>query len=201
MPEGEVSLPRHTFAEYHSALIEPWDGPTAVTYTDGRIVGTILDRNGLRPARYVVLDNGFVILSSEVGAVAYDKARVIQKGKLVPGEIFCVDTTRGAVMNDYEVTALFHSTRKPYDRWVLENLISLDEIVSRRAGHREAGGAAHEHQQTMSRGQRQPARSLAGAAAIELRLFSEGIVVVLRPMVLHGQEPVGSMGTTPPPPP
>ena len=80
LPEGEVGPERRAFYQYHSALIEPWDGPAAVTYTDGRIVGTILDRNGLRPARYVVLDNGYVISASEAGAVAYDEARVDPQG-------------------------------------------------------------------------------------------------------------------------
>jgi hypothetical protein len=84
---GEVTPERRAFYEYHSALMEPWDGPAAVTYTDGRIVGTIMDRNGLRPARYVVLDNGLVISASEVGAVAYDESRVIKKGRIGPGQI------------------------------------------------------------------------------------------------------------------
>ncbi len=84
MPEGEVTPERRAFYQYHSALMEPWDGPAAVTYTDGRIVGTILDRNGLRPARYVVLDNGIVISASEAGAVDYDEGRVIQKGRIGP---------------------------------------------------------------------------------------------------------------------
>ena len=73
--------------------MEPWDGPAALTYTDGRIVGTLLDRNGLRPARYVVLDNGYVISASEMGAVRYEEDRVIRKGRIGPGQIFCVDTT------------------------------------------------------------------------------------------------------------
>ena len=107
MPEGEVTPERRAFYEYHSSLMEPWDGPAAVTYTDGRIVGTIMDRNGLRPARYVVLDNGIVICASESGSVAYDESRVIKKGRIGPGQIFCVDTTRGAVMDDEEITQKF----------------------------------------------------------------------------------------------
>ena len=115
MPEGEVTPERRAFYEYHSALMEPWDGPAAVTYTDGRIVGTIMDRNGLRPARYVVLDNGLVISASEVGAVAYDESRVIKKGRIGPGQILCVDTTRGAIMEDEEITQRFAASR-PYDK-------------------------------------------------------------------------------------
>ena len=130
LPEGEVTPERRAFYEYHSALVEPWDGPAAVTYTDGRIVGTIMDRNGLRPARYVVLDNGIVISASEVGAVHYDESRVIKKGRLGPGQIFCVDTTRGAIMDDEEITQKF-AARRPYDKWIKENLVQLDELVRR----------------------------------------------------------------------
>jgi glutamate synthase (ferredoxin) len=187
MPEGEVSPSRRAFYQYHSALIEPWDGPAAVTYTDGRIVGTILDRNGLRPARYVVLDNGIVISSSEVGAVDYDEGRVIQKGRLGPGQIFCVDTTRGVVMTDQEITHYF-STRKPYDRWVQENLVSLDERVSRAAASPMAATpAVNSLQPTLVQKQ------------LAFGYSSEEVVVVLRPMVVNGQEPVGSMGDDSPP--
>ncbi len=128
LSEREVTPERRAFYQYHSALVEPWDGPAAITYTDGRFVGTILDRNGLRPARYVVLDNGYVISSSEVGAVAYDEARVVKKGSLGPGQIFCVDTGRGMIMEDEEITQHFAS-RQPYDRWVQQNLIDLDALV------------------------------------------------------------------------
>lgn len=191
MPEGEVSPSRRAFYQYHSALIEPWDGPAAVTYTDGRIVGTILDRNGLRPARYVLLDNGIVIQSSEVGAVAYDEARVVEKGKLGPGEIFCVDTTRGAVMDDYEITHYF-STRKPYDRWVLENLVRLDDVVARS----KASADGVTPPATNGNGH-------VGAPLAQQQLAfgysSEEIVVVLRPMVVVGQEPIAAMGDDAPP--
>ncbi len=132
LPEGESSPERRAFYQYHSALIEPWDGPAAVTYTDGRIVGVILDRNGLRPARYVVLDNGLVISASEAGAVAYDEARVVRKGRLGPGQIMCVDTTSGLIMGDEEITRYF-ATRRPYDRWVKDNLVNLDERIKQDA--------------------------------------------------------------------
>ncbi len=129
LPEGEVTPERRAFYEYHSALMEPWDGPAAVTYTDGRVVGTIMDRNGLRPARYVMLDNGLVICASEVGSVTYDEGRVVRKGRVGPGQIFCVDTARGALMDDEEITQKFAS-RRPYDRWIKENLLPLDDIVA-----------------------------------------------------------------------
>lgn len=190
MPEGEVSPDRRAFYQYHSALVEPWDGPAAVTYTDGRIVGSILDRNGLRPARFVVLDNGYVICASEAGVVDYDESRVVRKGRLGPGQIFCVDTTRGVIMDDAEITQYF-ATRRPYDRWVKENLVVLDEEIARAARLNEGGALAGE----------MPKPEIANLAQrqISFGYTSEEMIVVLRPMVADGQEPVGAMGDDTPP--
>ena len=193
LPEGETGPERRAFYQYHSALIEPWDGPAAITYTDGRIVGTILDRNGLRPARYAVLDNGYVISASEAGSVDYDESRVIRKGRLGPGQIFCIDTTRGAIMEDAEITAYF-ATRRPYDRWVNENLVDLNDEIARAARWGEApaitGAAAHGHAK--------PAAALT-QRQVSFGYTSEEMVVILRPMVTDGQEPVGAMGDDTPP--
>lgn len=190
MPEGEVSPDRRAFYQYHSALMEPWDGPAAVTYTDGRVVGTILDRNGLRPARFVVLDNGYVISASEAGVVDYDEARVVRKGRLGPGQIFCVDTSRGVIMDDAEITNYF-ATRRPYDRWVKENLVALDEEIARAAKLPDAETTTPisntEHDASLV--QRQ----------VSFGYTSEEMVVVLRPMVSDAQEPVGAMGDDTPP--
>ncbi len=206
LPEGEVSPERRAFYQYHSALMEPWDGPAAVTYTDGRIVGTILDRNGLRPARFVVLDNGYVISASEAGVVDYDEARVVRKGRLGPGQIFCVDTTRGVIMDDAEITRYF-ATRRPYDRWVKDNLVVLDEEIARAA--REGITFAPVREGTgSSNGARTNGKvngHAAGAPTLAQRQVSFGytseeMVVVLRPMVTDGQEPVGAMGDDTPAP-
>lgn len=197
MPEGEVTPERRAFYQYHSALMEPWDGPAAVTFTDGRVVGTILDRNGLRPARYVVLENGYVISASEAGVVGYDEGRVVEKGRLGPGQIFCVDTARGVILKDEEITNHF-ATRRPYDRWIKENLVSLGERVksnewrvasSASNGHfAEAGNTQHATRNTLT--QRQ----------IAFGFTSEEVVVVLRPMITDAKEAVGSMGDDTPPP-
>jgi glutamate synthase (ferredoxin) len=201
LPVGEVSPTRRAFYQYHSALIEPWDGPAAVTFTDGRVVGTILDRNGLRPARFVVLDNGIVISSSEAGAVDYDEGRVVRKGSLGPGELFCVDTTRGLVMDDQEITHYF-ATRRPYDRWVEENLVSLDERIARGGQPAPAPGGGNGHANG-AHGNGQAIGSGAADGLVNRQLAygysSEEIVVVLRPMVVNGQEPVASMGDDAPP--
>ncbi|MCX6046068.1 MAG: glutamate synthase large subunit [Chloroflexi bacterium] len=189
MPLGEISPERRAFYQYHSALMEPWDGPAAVTYTDGRIVGTILDRNGLRPARYVILDSGFVISSSEVGAVAYDEGRVVQKGRLGPGQIFCVDTTRGVVMTDNEITHHF-ATRKPYDRWIKENLVVLADQVTKEHGQKV--------EPSLPAALRLPPAPIVTRQAA-FGYTSEELVVVLRPMVTEAKEPIGSMGDDAPP--
>src|SRR5678815_68202 len=83
---------RRAFYEYHSSLMEPWDGPAAVAFTDGRVIGAVLDRNGLRPARYLVRDDGLVVMASETGVIDIDPMHVVQKGRLQPGKIFLVDT-------------------------------------------------------------------------------------------------------------
>ncbi len=211
LPEGEVSPERRAFYQYHSALLEPWDGPAAVTYTDGRIVGTILDRNGLRPARYVVLDNGYVISSSEAGAVEYDEGRVVRKGRLGPGQILCVDTTRGVIMDDAEITRYF-AARKPYDRWVKENLVSLDNRVAQQdlastdqiisgqianaGGHNGVNGHAAA---TNGHGALRTDEPSLVQRQIGFGYTSEEMVVVLRPMVTDAKEPIGSMGDDTPP--
>jgi glutamate synthase (ferredoxin) len=200
MPEGEVTPERRAFYEYHSSLMEPWDGPAAVTYTDGRIVGTIMDRNGLRPARYVVLDNGLVISASESGAVAYDESRVIKKGRIGPGQIFCVDTTRGAVMDDEEITQKF-AARRPYHKWLQENLVPLDEIVAsyrRQHAAAEAGANGHAKSNGSPVAGERPAEELSNRQA-SFGYTSEEMIVVLRPMLTTGQEPVGAMGDDTPP--
>ena len=201
MPAGEITPERRAFYEYHSALIEPWDGPAAVTYTDGRIVGTVLDRNGLRPARYVVLDNGYVISASEIGSVGYDESRVVRKGRLGPGQIFCVDTGRGVIMEDEEITQRFAS-RKPYDTWVRDNLVVLDKIVAQQpavvieeAGDGKSAKGANGRNGHVVNG----AGAQQGSAPLTNRqasfgYTSEEIVVVLRPMLTDAKEPVGAMG-------
>ncbi|HXF64176.1 MAG TPA: glutamate synthase central domain-containing protein, partial [Caldilineaceae bacterium] len=209
LPDAEVGPERRAFYQYHSALMEPWDGPAAVTYTDGRVVGTIQDRNGLRPARYVVLDNGYVISASEAGAVEYDEARVIRKGRIGPGQIFCVDTTRGVIMDDAEITHYF-ATRRPYDRWVQENLVVLDEEIARAARQEapalsgmewkaSAIGVAGGNGAEPNGASKPESRPTLVQRQLSFGYTSEEMVVVLRPMVAEGHEPVGAMGDDAPP--
>lgn len=198
MPEGDVTPERRAFYEYHSALLEPWDGPASITYTDGHIVGTIMDRNGLRPARYVVLENGLVISGSEMGAVSYAESLVSRKGRLGPGQIFCVDTKLGVVMDDSEIKRLI-SNRRPYGQWLADNLVSLEPIVLKSRRIREArilrsrirqpNGAEKVPAQLKS-----PEKHSLVRRQMAFGFTAEEMVVVLRPLLTNGTEPVGAMG-------
>ncbi|HEX4760484.1 MAG TPA: glutamate synthase large subunit, partial [Thermoleophilaceae bacterium] len=115
------------FYAYHSCLIEPWDGPAAVAFTDGRVIGATLDRNGLRPGRWQVTRDGFVVLASETGVLPADPAEVVAKGRLQPGKIFLVDVENGRIVDDGEVKHAI-ATRKPYGCWYAERTVHLDDI-------------------------------------------------------------------------
>ena len=121
---------QRAFYHYHSCLQEPWDGPAALSFTDGTVVGSVLDRNGLRPARFVILDDGTVIMSSEAGAVEVDESRVLQKGRLRPGEMLAVDTAAGLIENDAQIVKRFVA-RQPYGKWLDENLVTLERMEQR----------------------------------------------------------------------
>src|SRR4051794_19164002 len=127
--EGRTDLPQHVqdFYAYHSCLMEPWDGPAAVAFTDGRVIGATLDRNGLRPGRWQVTTDGFVVLASETGVLEYPAEEIKQKGRLQPGKLFFVDVENGRVVNDgdvkYEV-----ATQKPYGDWYRDCTVHLDEM-------------------------------------------------------------------------
>jgi glutamate synthase (ferredoxin) len=123
----DASPEQRAFYHYHSCLQEPWDGPAALSFTDGTIVGSVLDRNGLRPARYVILDDGIVIMSSEAGAVEVDERHVVQKGRLRPGEMLAVDTAAGLIENDVQIVNRFVA-RQPYGEWLDENLVTLEQV-------------------------------------------------------------------------
>ncbi|MCY2930238.1 MAG: glutamate synthase large subunit [Planctomycetota bacterium] len=173
-----ISTDKRAFYEYHAAIMEPWDGPAAMVFTDGRMVGGTLDRNGLRPARYVVTTDGLVILASEAGVVDVPPDRTLAKGRLRPGRMFLVDTVERRIVLDNEIKGRV-ARQRPYRRWLMENLVEL-------------------------RGLFVPARSMPPEAASltqRLRAFGytrEDLRVILAPMATNAQEPVGSMGTDTP---
>jgi glutamate synthase domain-containing protein 2/glutamate synthase domain-containing protein 1/glutamate synthase domain-containing protein 3 len=115
------------YYEYHSFLLEPWDGPASIAFTNGRVIGAVLDRNGLRPSRYVVTKDGFVVMASEVGVVDIEPENVLIKERLHPGKIFCVDLEEGRILDDAEIKAKYVS-RRPYRRWVETRRVVLDDL-------------------------------------------------------------------------
>lgn len=169
------------FYEYHSCLTEPWDGPAALAFTDGVRVGVALDRNGLRPNRYLVTEDGLVVAGSEAGIVPVDDARVQLKGKLGPGQALVVDTERGVVMRDLQVKGEL-AVRRPYGAWVRRGIRRLKGSGSRK----EAGQAGTERFFLL------PSSLILQQAAFGYT--SEELVMVLRPMIETGAEAIGSMG-------
>ena len=173
----EMDRARRAFYQYHSMSMEPWDGPACVTFTDGTIIGAVLDRNGLRPGRYSVTDDGLVVLSSETGVLDLDPARVVRKGRLQPGRMFLVDTAEGRIVRDDEIKAELAATL-PYEEWLHAGLIHLKSLPEREHIVYPASSVTR-RQQTF------------GYTQEELR-------VLLTPMARVGGEPLGSMGTDSP---
>jgi glutamate synthase (NADPH/NADH) large chain len=169
---GAMDSERRAFYRYHASLMEPWDGPAAVVFTDGTVAGAVLDRNGLRPARYWVTDDGLVILASEVGVLDIDPSRVVRKGRLQPGRMFLVDTAQGRIVEDDEIKAEL-AAEHPYAAW-LERQVDLDDLPPRVM-------LTPQHASVV-RFQR-----LFGYTNEELRL-------IVGPMAATGAEPIGSMG-------
>jgi glutamate synthase domain-containing protein 2/glutamate synthase domain-containing protein 1/glutamate synthase domain-containing protein 3 len=173
-----ISTDKRAFYEYHAAIMEPWDGPAAMLFTDGRLVGGTLDRNGLRPSRFLVTTDGLVVLASEAGVIEFPPEQIERKGRLQPGRMFLVDTEEGRIVEDNEIKGKI-ARQKPYRRWLEENRIEL-------------------------RGLFQPAKPEwidANQLAQRLRAFGytrEDLLAILAPMAANGQEPVGSMGTDTP---
>jgi len=168
---------RRAFYQYHSSLIEPWDGPASVSFTDGRIIGSVLDRNGLRPGRYWVTEDGLVVLASEAGVLELDPATVVRKGRLQPGHMFLVDTVAGRIIEDHEIKTEL-AGEHPYEEWVHAGVIHLEALPTREHIIHTPTSIAR-RQQTF------------GYTEEELR-------VILAPMARTGMEPLGSMGTDTP---
>src|SRR6202043_1025260 len=118
---------RRAFYEYHAAMMEPWDGPAAIAFTDGRQIGATLDRNGLRPGRYVITDDDLVVMASEAGVLPVLPEKIKRKGRLQPGKMFLVDTVEGRIISDKEIKARL-AARQPYSEWLKENQITLDHL-------------------------------------------------------------------------
>ncbi|WP_338695537.1 glutamate synthase large subunit [Streptomyces sp. Q6] len=168
---------RRAFYQYHSTLMEPWDGPACVTFTDGVQVGAVLDRNGLRPGRYWVTDDGLVVLGSEVGVLDIDPAKVVRKGRLQPGKMFLVDTAEHRIIEDDEIKAGL-AAEQPYAEWLEAGEIELSDLPEREH-------IVHTHASVTRRQQ------TFGYTEEELR-------ILVAPMARTAAEPIGSMGTDTP---
>ena len=168
---------KRAFYEFHAALIEPWDGPACVTFTDGSLIGAVLDRNGLRPARWWETADGRIVLASEVGVLDIPASQVVRKGRLQPGKMFLVDTARGRVVSDEEVKAEL-AAEHPYGEWLHAGLTQLGDLPTREH-HTPSHETVLRRQQTF------------GYTEEEVRLL-------VRPMAASGLEPIGSMGTDTP---
>jgi glutamate synthase (NADPH/NADH) large chain/glutamate synthase (ferredoxin) len=124
---------RRAFYEYHAAMMEPWDGPAAIVFTDGRQIGATLDRNGLRPARYCVTDDDLVVMASESGVLPIPENKIVKKWRLQPGKMFLIDLEQGRIIDDEELKASSSPTAKPYKQWIENVRIKLDDIEARPA--------------------------------------------------------------------
>ena len=168
---------RRAFYEFHATMMEPWDGPANICFTDGTVIGAVLDRNGLRPGRFWVTDDGMVILASETGVLDIPQGRILRKGRLQPGRMFLVDTGAGRIIEDDEIKAELASSA-PYAEWLRDGLVHLEDLPEREhIVHTPASVARR--QQTF------------GYTEEELR-------VILEPMARTGAEPIGSMGSDTP---
>ena len=173
----EMDPARRAFYEFHASMMEPWDGPALIAFTDGTVIGAVLDRNGLRPGRYWITRDGLVILASEVGVLDIDPATVVRKGRLQPGRIFLADTGTGRIVEDEEVKAAL-AEEHPYEELLHAGQVHLNDLPPRE-------------------------RPLSGAADLVTRqqMFGyteEELRIILGPMARSGAEPIGSMGTDTP---
>jgi glutamate synthase (NADPH/NADH) large chain len=174
---AEMDPALRAFYRFHSTVMEPWDGPASVTFTDGTVIGAVLDRNGLRPSRYWVTDDDLVVMASEVGVIDIDPAKVVTKGRLQPGRMFLIDTAQGRIVDDEEIKATL-AAEHPYGQWLEENLVELDDLPAREH-------VVFSHDSVLRRQQ------LFGYTHEELK-------VILAPTAAKGVEPIGSMGTDTP---
>jgi glutamate synthase (NADPH/NADH) large chain len=172
-----MSPEKRAFYRYHSSLMEPWDGPASMAFTDGTVIGAVLDRNGLRPGRYWVTDDDRVIVASESGVVDVDPARVVSKGRLQPGKIFLVDTAQGRIVDDEEIKSAL-ATEHPYGDWLRDGLVHLGDLPDR-DHHVPTHESVLRRQETF------------GYTHEELKLL-------VAPMARTGGEALGSMGTDTP---
>ncbi|MCA9666925.1 MAG: glutamate synthase large subunit [Myxococcales bacterium] len=176
--DREMPPARRDMYEYFSALLEPWDGPAAIAFTDGHLIGATLDRNGLRPARYLVTDDDRIVLASEAGVIDVPAERVVERGRLRPGKMLIVDTEEGRILDDNQVKHEL-SQRWPYNKWLRRNVFDLERMPHTPAPERLQGAALRRLQRAFG-------------------YSDESLRLIVSPMAEDGKEPVGSMGSDTP---
>ncbi len=169
---------RRAFYEYHAAMMEPWDGPASIAFTDGRQIGATLDRNGLRPSRYIVTADDLVIMGSECGCLPVPEERIIKKWRLQPGKMFLVDLERGRIVDDKELKESLAGA-KPYAEWIERIRVKLDEVETEKTAPLKSEVALLDRQQAFGYTQ-------------------EDLKFIMEPMAAAGEEPIGSMGNDSP---
>ena len=171
----QMDLVKKAFYEYHASIMEPWDGPASISFTDGKIIGATLDRNGLRPSRYCVTNDDRVIMASETGVLPIDPSTIIAKGRLQPGKMFVVDMEQGKIISDDELKLKICS-QKPYGEWLSKHKIRLEDLDEPRVTFTH----------------------LSDASILKYhKIFgysTEDIETILKPMAIDAKEPIGSMG-------
>ena len=165
------------FYQYHSALMEPWDGPASIAFTDGNVIGAVLDRNGLRPSRYWVTNDDLVVMASEVGVVDIPSDSIVEKGRLEPGKMFLIDTNQGRIIRDEEIKRELANAR-PYTEWLDTNLVHLKDPVEYKT--EPAGSTSHLQRQQI------------------FGYTHEQLKILLTPMIRDSKEAIGSMGSDTP---
>ncbi|WP_417557697.1 glutamate synthase large subunit [Mesoflavibacter zeaxanthinifaciens] len=174
----EMSEAKKAFYEYNSCIMEPWDGPASIPFTDGNYIGAVLDRNGLRPSRYSVTKDGYVIMSSETGVIEIDPKNIEKHGRLEPGKMFLVDMNQGRIINDEEIKADI-VTKHPYKKWLDKNLVHLVDIPAKK-------GPIKHKEDTLDKRQ------------VVFGYTQEDLNTIIKPMAQLGKEPIGSMGNDTP---
>ncbi len=173
---GHLTMPQYKkdFYHYHSCLMEPWDGPASIAFTDGQVIGAVLDRNGLRPSRYYVTKDDLVVMASEVGVLDFEPKRVLKKGRLEPGKMFLIDLKEGRIIEDVELKEKI-AKAQPYGEWLKDNLTSLDKLP-------EAPHVPEPDHETVLKRQK------------AFGYTHEDVRILMAPMATNGEEAIGSMG-------
>src|ERR671914_905609 len=175
---AHMDASRRAFYEYHAAMMEPWDGPASIAFTDGRLIGATLDRNGLRPSRYIVTDDDLVIMGSECGCLPIAEERIVKKWRLQPGKMFLVDLEKGRIVDDKELKDHLAGA-KPYADWIERIRVKLDEVESEKTPPLKSKVRLLDRQQAFAYTQ-------------------EDLKFIMQPMAASGEEPIGSMGNDSP---